>query len=1222
MMSRNVRSKTLAIFVVLTMLMTTVTTLRYVTNVDFIAPAEATIGVDEWQNNSNGGEILNMSTDDLYYGNTVTLKFNGSVTDERCYLYKPNYYVKQEGYELKYGVNWTMVESIDFQSSDEPEVNVELDRAGLWIVIPVPQGYVAPEYIGAYTDTPVNMTDMTFYNVTNKWENILGWFWVNSTSWDIDLSTTEVTYDANNSLEITVTYSNGDKVEDAFWIDIWHLKDSATDFNDGSAELVYHKEVKASEEGKWSISGEFMYRLTHDTGAGVYQIVAYRDAHPGHSDKMYGDEGFTSGDRGYNNTFGNDTIWTKFSSSNILNNSYDWDTCGPFDPPEYLTKVNFTVIANEPILEVKNETQYYNFSCEITGNVTITVKDSNGNYMNLSSYNVSIYLFNSSTNKRRWNPINSSYYNCSISDANITLGPDLKNSSGWGVNRSGAYIWAKKGTVVYVVVAINTIGDSEPEWNGTATFTITSAPELEIVWEDDDGDISDENNKDGVIPRVPYNDDLPLWIKFYVITGSEDNFLEDSENITISGDALFLENGMSLEKYNDTFNGNVVKCETIGDKKVWNVSIIPLMDVNGGEITITAKKGDKTVEKTLYVGGTELNGTIVSISPTDFFIGENQTITVTVTGPEGIVKYPNADVCLYYLDTTGDGLKLASNYINHTTKGTTSGEYSFLFNTTQQTENQTAPEGPFTEAKAPRYVVAYANVTHVGAGYAVSVMKPKNDLKVEVSKDKFMAGQSTTFWINVSVVGNETSEPDTEGLHILIYNESGENVTGEYGWPDWDDLSEDTSLEFTVAINQTGTYTIYAYNNTHDSEGYNATIYVAPVQVTCDPSEFIWSVDDNITATLTVTWQGQPVNGTLKIYNITDVGTYNKTWVNYTAGGNDTIELEVINGVATLHNITAEYLPEDKGLMNITFEFKPEESGSVYAKAEGTIPVKVPDVEPTPDAVAVGEMTTVNVLVTGRGQPLPGVNVTLKGAGIKSNATTDASGVATFSFLPGSTGYIDILIENRSTGTKINVTANYLEIEIPSSVQEGIFTVTIKDGKGNLVKGAQVKFTGTGETKITDSNGQVSFNISIPGTIPYATYKLIATKPGYRSDEESIIIMNIFNLYISVPSKASPGQKITVKVTSDAGQVYGVKITLKKGTQVIETKTLTGPEGVSFTIPQVKKKTTFTIVAEKEGYKSATYDITVTPGGIPGFELVTLIAAIGVAFVLLRRRHQ
>ena len=90
-MGREIRSKTLAMFVVLTMLMTAVTTIHYVLNVEMIGSANATMGVDEWQENKDGGDILNISTDELYYGNTVTLKFNGSVIHDICYLYKPNY---------------------------------------------------------------------------------------------------------------------------------------------------------------------------------------------------------------------------------------------------------------------------------------------------------------------------------------------------------------------------------------------------------------------------------------------------------------------------------------------------------------------------------------------------------------------------------------------------------------------------------------------------------------------------------------------------------------------------------------------------------------------------------------------------------------------------------------------------------------------------------------------------------------------------------------------------------------------------------------------------------------------------------------------------------------------------------------------------------------------------------------------------------------------------
>jgi len=63
---------------------------------------------------------------------------------------------------------------------------------------------------------------------------------------------------------------------------------------------------------------------------------------------MYGYEGDASG-TGYNSTFGNTTIWTAFSGNNILDQTYDWDNCGPFDPPEYWADYeNFTVKAGVP----------------------------------------------------------------------------------------------------------------------------------------------------------------------------------------------------------------------------------------------------------------------------------------------------------------------------------------------------------------------------------------------------------------------------------------------------------------------------------------------------------------------------------------------------------------------------------------------------------------------------------------------------------------------------------------------------------------------------------------------------------------------------------------------------------------------------------------------------------------------------------------------------------
>ena len=106
---------------------------------------------------------------------------------------------------------------------------------------------------------------------------------------------------------------------------------------------------------------------------------------------------------------------------------------------------------------------------------------------------------------------------------------------------------------------------------------------------------------------------------------------------------------------------------------------------------------------------------------------------------------------------------------------------------------------------------------------------------VEVSKNTIMAGQKTKFYVNVSVVdssGNTTGYPDSSNLQVAIYNETGSRVTLE-GNTDFGSIQDTDLDEINNSINeyilQPGIYTLYAYNNTHDSEGYNATLEVKAV---------------------------------------------------------------------------------------------------------------------------------------------------------------------------------------------------------------------------------------------------------------------------------------------------------------------------------------------------------------------------------------------------------
>ena len=117
-------------------------------------------------------------------------------------------------------------------------------------------------------------------------------------------------------------------------------------------------------------------------------------------------------------------------------------------------------------------------------------------------------------------------------------------------------------------------------------------------------------------------------------------------------------------------------------------------------------------------------------------------------------------------------------------------------------------------------------------------------------------------------------------------------------------------------------------------------------------------------------------------------------------------------------------------------------------------------------------------------------------------------------------------------------------------------------------------------------------------------------------------VVNVPKLTIIPPSGKVYGTKdFVVTVADDEGQaIIGAQVTFNGADY------FTGAGGsVTLTAPDVKETSKdYTLTATFAGFESAstaTLTIYKTQGGIPGFELVTLIAAIGVALILLRRRR-
>ena len=186
----------------------------------------------------------------------------------------------------------------------------------------------------------------------------------------------------------------------------------------------------------------------------------------------------------------------------------------------------------------------------------------------------------------------------------------------------------------------------------------------------------------------------------------------------------------------------------------WTVPLTPLMAPNGGEITFAVDWEDYgSLTQTLTIGGKSLNGTVVTISPTEFTYGTDTTITVTVKTAGGLPAY-NAQVWLYWVhDGNGTLVKYDNGILAYRNGGgSANGEYTFTINATVQMANQsgatvdgTAYKDAYGAVRAPRnisaYVKLYQGTPEYVYGYALTTMNAQSNLKVTMEPSTVMAGQ-------------------------------------------------------------------------------------------------------------------------------------------------------------------------------------------------------------------------------------------------------------------------------------------------------------------------------------------------------------------------------------------------------------------------------------------------------------------------------------------------
>jgi hypothetical protein len=988
-----------------------------------------------------------------------------------------------------------------------------------------------------------------------------GYLWVNtSTKYSID-SIANVDYGASGSITITVNT-----------------------LNDSGCMIAIVNPDNRTIYNKWRTTGvtEAIGIKNNFTLAGDYTVKAYRDFDAQDSTYFYPDEYYVLGGVTENYSLDYGSGYTGNFPTNPSTNPevYSYTDMGPWDPPEKnANEITFTVNTGKPTVALTNTTIYWGFKARIDVNVT----DSKGKgidvanpimlkfgskYVDFSAYITNLGLGNYSIDIPRYND-----------------GPGWKDLATALGNNNVNGTWK-------VVFGYDANGDDTYEWNNTASFIVKSAkPPVQLTlatYTKKKVDVPAYTPGSGVAPTIDIAFDItgtditnaaaPAGRAFY-----GDDPWEDWKNITISGDVLYPMTAATLVHS--------------GGEGRWDAMVTPTQP--GGTITITIEwpgEDNGTASQTIEI----VNGTHVTAAVDSFTIGSDFNLTITVkdlSTPENPVQTATVylmwqDVPFEFNSTVGVPGK-AGNGKN--------GEYTFWIPPNSK-DGTTPAAAPQNITIAGEWVTGYW-------GYAKVVMAKNHNMMVNLTPTTSYAGDATEYDIMVGLVGG--GHPAKTDLKVALYNSTGALVTGDDAW------SKTGSYDITgeELILSGGTYHIFAYNDTADSRGNNATLIITNYTVSAAPSVLAWKIDTDVNMTFTVTPAG---NGTLTLNNMSN--TPNASDV----GQNN--QISITDGVGTLEGVNAT------SLGNVTYDYTPE--GGQARHANGLLRITTATATPSPSTVYIGEASIVTITIThpATGTPLKGVRVGLD-HGLNLNQSilakfptdlhTDAAGQVKFSITTEASGNVTIYIENETdpdnTFVIMSQARKTMTVSTDPAVNEGAtFIVSAMSGT-TLITDATVTITFAGQTYTTTS-GTVS--IPAPSVSTSLTYTITATALGYTTATATIMVLNVPKLIIVLPPTTPKGtQTFTITIANDAGQgVAGATVTFNQATYT------SGANGLTeLKAPDVKDKTAnYQITATFTGYADAS-PVSLTIGqtpGIPGFELLTLVVAIGVAFLLLRRRQK
>lgn len=749
-----------------------------------------------------------------------------------------------------------------------------------------------------------------------------------------------------------------------------------------------------------------------------------------------------------------------------------------------------------------------------------------------------------------------------------------------------------------------------PNITGSTTFTVVAAGDMNIIVSDMPTSVGIKNDSCSSCDyggRI--NETFPVTIEIY---GDNVNSPKNA-TITISGCGI---------------NKTIREDDAAAPGKY----LVDISPKTAGTITITATNStdNLTVSKDYTITG--LTGSVTTSVGGDkkISVGSTETITVTVNAAQ------YAGVRLTYYDKEWSNCKCLNETIGDNTEGNgLNGIYEFI------------PDADDLEKVGWIVVTASAGTQYM---YDIIEVEPVHDLTVNVTLPT-QGNQTLTVGLPQDII---VEVKDSNGNYVT---QDTPRVTG---YLIYEDYTKDNT-RYTITFNNYGTGTFKASVNRDGGDGYlpfagqllievvnnsgayehdgNTTLDVDYATVTYSPGGATAGIDqENLTVAVTVTdANGNPIaNKDIWVYvennNTFEFKSGNPDYAKVSLDEDGTGEFDILK------------VGDTKTWINASLQKHNPSDGenTTLGKFEINYPTFIVD----PDTIYIDQSNLVTVTAKDwNDNPIPGINITFVSsvpgilAAQPDPVQTDSNGQVIISLQPLASGKLNVTIardihyENGQlnwtnavvTDTVITVTSlRQLEISLSeSSLMEGdTLTVTVVTSSGSPVSGVNVEFNGV--TEQTDTNGQVTFTAPDPG-VEFRTYTITAEKAGYRPASATLTVLKIYNITILGPSKTpSSGETFTITILAKGSPLAGANIKISYDGKT-ETYISDGNGEVKLTAPQVKQDTTYTIEAtypEGANYRKGTLTLTIKAGGgIPGFEAIAFLAALGVAFILIKRRR-